>query len=554
MKSRFQFGADTVTSRSSRLAGRALAWLAALSLGLAAPPGALRGEALSPHGKASPGESVLVLYDSSGPSGWIGGLHARMLGNLLGHFRLDYRIAPVESYRAGSIARVGAVFYFGTVYDNPLPDAFLEEALQADKPVCWFKYNLWQLGAGSRFGQAFEARAGFRFEFMDLSGHAVIGYKGETFGKNALDPELGRTTIVDAGRARAVATACDGTGSNCIPYLVEGGHFWYVADSPFDYIDEEDRYLVFADALHDILRVTHRENHRALIRLEDIDPAYPTGLLRQAAEVLHAEGVPFLISLVPVYADPLGTFNGGEPEVVLLSRSPDFAATLRYMQSLGGQIVLHGYTHQYDSVPNPYNGVTGDDYEFFRVRLDAQNNVVEYGPVPEDSRHWAEKRVHDALRQLKAARLSAVAWQTPHYAASPVDYTVFADAFRLTNQRALYFDGPGPFEDRHGHKPGGSADPGHFAGQFFPYVIEHDLYGQKIIPENVGNVITMPSAGAAARLPADVVRAAKKNLAVRDGWAGAYFHPFLDPAYLRELVRGVRGLGYEYVPLSEDLE
>src|SRR5687767_6721836 len=66
-------------------------------------------------------EPVLILHDSSGPFGWIGGLHARMLANLIGHFDLRCEIASVEAYQVGSINKARAVFYLGTTYDTPLP-------------------------------------------------------------------------------------------------------------------------------------------------------------------------------------------------------------------------------------------------------------------------------------------------------------------------------------------------------------------------------------------------------------------------------------------------
>src|SRR6266446_2443591 len=151
--------------------------------------------------QTSTNNQVLILYDSTGPYGWIGGLHARMLANLLGHFQLDYSLVPVESYDPGSIGLSRATFYFGNVFNNALPASFLREVMSTDKPVCWFRYNLWQIGRDSDFGSQFEARTGFRFEFMDSSGYEVITYKGETFAKNQLDAELGRTTILDSNLA-----------------------------------------------------------------------------------------------------------------------------------------------------------------------------------------------------------------------------------------------------------------------------------------------------------------------------------------------------------------
>ncbi len=505
-----------------------LFWLVVSLLGLAAP---LAGVAAPRQKTADP---ALILYDSSGPYGWIGGLHAKLLANLLGHFSLPYQIAPVENYAAGDIGRSRAAFYFGEVYNNPLPAAFLQDVLGTTKPVCWFKYNLLQLDNGSTLGAQFEAKFGFRFDFVDSSGFQNISYKGESFSKNQLDPDLGRTTILDPTRAVVPAVAVQNITSNSMPYVVHASNFWYVADSPFDYMSEEDRYLIFADLLHDILEIFHPESHRAIIRLEDVDPAYQTGLLRAAADFLAAEGVPFAVAVIPVYNDPLGYYNGGVPESAAMSQTPEFVRTLKYLVAKGGQMVMHGYTHQYDSTPNPYTGVSGDDYEFFRVTMDANTNIVDYMPVPEDSMSWAQNRINAGLQEFKQSGLTPVAWETPHYAASAVDYPVFASHFALTMQRVLYFD-----------------TSGHSAGQFFPYTIEQDSYGQRIMPENLGNIDPAPWFSFPARLPDDLIRAARKNRVVRDGWAAAFFHPYLELSYLQDVVRGIQALGYTYVPLAD---
>src|SRR5262249_25849552 len=154
-----------------------------------------------------------------------------------------------------------------------------------------------------------------------------------------------------------------------------------------------------------------------------------------------------------------------------------------------------------------------DDYEFFRVTVDAQTNVVTFAPVPEDSAAWVHERLNASANEFTVAGLNPVAWETPHYTASALDYAIFATNFPLTIQRVLYSDAAG-----------------HSAGQFFPYTIETDVYGQRIIPENLGNVSPVGSLLYPPRLPSDIIRAARKNLVIRDGWASAFFHPYLDLA------------------------
>ena len=482
-------------------------------------------------GKPHATDDVLVLYDGSGPYGWIGEMNARFLLNLLGHFPQSYQMMPVESYASGDALRFRATFYFGNVYNNPLPASFLQDIMATTKPVCWFKYNLWNLSANS-----FTTEFGFRFDYMDSSGFPQIEYRGETFDKNQLDAELGRTTITDSNRARVVAVARQLPSSNSIPYIINGSNFWYVADIPFGYISEEDRYLIFADVLHDIIERDHPESHKAIIRLEDVAPTYDTQTLRRVADYLNSEQVPFSVAVIARYLDPHGYYEDGAAVDVRMSQSRDFVNALRFMVGRGSQLVMHGYTHQYRDVLNPYTAVSGDDYEFFRVTIDAQTNIVDYMPVPEDSVAWVQGRLNAALQEFQLAGLIPVAFEAPHYAASALDYTVFATNFLITFHRVLYFDGAG-----------------HIAGQFFPYTIERDVYGQKLLPENLGNVDPVGWYNYAPRFPADLLRAARKNRVLRDAWASAFFHPYLDLSYLQELISGIRALGYTFVPLADPI-
>jgi len=68
-------------------------------------------------------------------------------------------------------------------------------------------------------------------------------------------------SIDDPAIARVVSSAYDHAGRK-VPYIVQSRNFWFVADSPFSYATERDRYIAFADLLHDILK----ENHPSAIR------------------------------------------------------------------------------------------------------------------------------------------------------------------------------------------------------------------------------------------------------------------------------------------------
>ena len=50
----------------------------------------------------------------------------------------------------------------------------------------------------------------------------------------------------------------------------------------------------------------------------------------------------------------------------------------------------------------------------------------------------------------------------------------------------------------------------------------------------------------------DIIKGAKTNLYVRDGFASCFFHEFLDLDLLKELVDGITALGYTYIDLRDE--
>ena len=138
---------------------------------------------------------------------------------------------------------------------------------------------------------------------------------------------------------------------------------------------------------------------------------------------------------------------------------------------------MHGYTHQYDATPNRYTAVSADDYEFW--------NIVQNTPVAEDtSITWASNRLKAGVKELATKKIVPFAWEMPHYQGSPNAYAATVQQFHTTYQRVVYYTSAG---NQMNLDP---TDPHRdFAvGQFFPYIIESDYYGQRVLPENLGNI------------------------------------------------------------------
>jgi len=485
-------------------------------------------------------QKVLVLYDASGSWGWLGSLYASHLQNLVSHFDLKCKVKPIEQYNKGEIKNSVMTFYIGSVYGNPIPQLFMDEVLASTKPVCWMGYNIWEIAwdpTMAHVNPAFESKFGLRFLGLDAAGSAEIDYKGIALTKDQTDPTISAMQVLDTSLVTVPATVKRATGD--LPYIAHAANLWFVADDPFVYCSMTDRNLAFADLMHDMLGIKHKEQHRAILRIEDVHAKQSLDNLRAIADYLASVKVPFCISAIPEYDDPLGVYNNGVPQTIKLADSPDFVKTLQYMQKRGGTIIQHGYTHQYSNQLNPYTGVTAEDYEFYRVTLDAGGNQVLNGPIPGDSKAWAKQRMHTGEELLRKYNLAPAAWLTPHYLASPEDYKAFHSEYDTALDRGLYFT-----TDAVSGKT-------YFLQQMAPFIINKDQFGFRRIPETLGYVDPVGYGTVPPNLPADMVARSNADWAVRDGWAGCYFHPYLDIQYLKDLVTGLKGRGYKFVSLDD---
>jgi uncharacterized protein YdaL len=413
--------------------------------------------------------------------------------NLIDHLGLKWEARAVDGYRRGDLAEFDVVVYLGSRYGNA-PLAFVSDVSVFDGTVVWIGQNLFQLR---------ESGVLLPFEQPSQAARVTDGrihYRGRSLrAKGELIP-----TYPEAG-ASAVATVAKGSAR--LPFVLRAGRFWYVAGSPFSFLELgsglNGRYLVFADALHDMLRVSHAaRSPKALLRVEDVNPETEPALIRDIADVFAARRAPFLLSVTPFYVAPERDLS------VALSDRPDVVEALRYAVARGGAIVLHGSTHQ-------YRGRTGIDAEFW----DLKNG----GGVAEDGEDYVRGRLARALAELWRNDLHPIAWETPHYVATPFDYALFADYFSTFVERRVY-----------------GVVAAHAYQQALPYPIESDVYGGRIVPENLGyvaqgqNARALVTNGAALRV-------------VRDAFAGGYIHVATPAAEVARLVDELRRLGYRLV-------
>lgn len=485
----------------------------------------------------TPPINTLILYDTGGPWGFLGELYAQMTANLVSHFG-TWQAHPVGAYTAGEMTDFSAVIYIGSTYDEPLPPAFLTDTLAGTTPVLWMYDNIWQLTA---YSSDFQSAYGWNWAGFDFSSIGAVNYKLTDLTRSPIN-QAGMMTYAGIDPARvqtpAMAKRADGTS---FPWVVRSLNLTYIGEIPFAYIDHTDRYLVLADLLFDLLAPATVERHRALVRIEDVGPDANPQELRIIARQLSDRGIPFAVAVYPRYEDPNGVYNNGVPEAYNLADRPDVVRALQFMQSKGGTLLMHGYTHQFEDLINPYNGVSAEDFEFYTAHVDANNTVRYDGPVPGDSEAWVTNRIALSEAAFVSAGLKVpTIFEFPHYAGSVIDYMAVQERFGIRYDRGLYF--PGNLSHQ-------SIDYSRLAGQFFPYLVK-DIYGSLVIPENLGNIEPEPFNNNPARLPADLLATGQANLVVRDGFASFFYHPYLGKNMLLQVVDGLKQQGYTFVTVD----
>ncbi|MDB5943597.1 MAG: papd-like protein [Ramlibacter sp.] len=449
---------------------------------------------------------------------------------------------------------------------GPAQVAFLQDTMSTAKTVVWFKYNLWQLAWNSAYNFTDSKGinfAGLRgFDSAPSPGNPnptffnKVKYKGLDFMKYyaydqasnvvSADPDIGWATVQNIQKAQQPVTIYNGLES--APYVIRSTNFWYVADIPFSYIGPRDRYLVFTDILHDMLGISHPESHQALVRLEDVGALVSVQAMETLTDYLYGKQIPFSVATIPYYVDALGAYNGGTPQYVPLAQATNLKTALNYAKARGGEIVMHGYTHQYGNMKNPNTGVSGDDYEFW--------NIVANTPVAEDSTNWALGRLNAGVTDLVNNGYSPVAWEAPHYHTSALAARAASTVFTTTYQRAVYFTADKPNFNA-------SVSKDFWVGQMYPYAIKKDYYGQRVLPESLGNIEydihTIDPTSNYNYTWQDIVTNAQYARTVRDGFASFFFHPFwLEPelgvpgfADFQKTIDGITQLGYTWVAPSK---
>ncbi|WP_242982086.1 MULTISPECIES: DUF2334 domain-containing protein [unclassified Clostridium] len=154
----------------------------------------------------------------------------------------------------------------------------------------------------------------------------------------------------------------------------------------------------------------------ALIRFEDVtaNEMYLNSdnleKLRVISDYMFSADVPFHIAWIPRFIDPKNCIDNDISKDYSMPNA-NFLFTIEYLLNRNGIIGLHGYTHQYGSE------VSGDGTEFNEVRNNDEKSV--------------RKRIEAAINTAKILELPVKFFESPHYAATEFQQSIFEQYFDI---------------------------------------------------------------------------------------------------------------------------
>ena len=222
-------------------------------------------------------KNVLILVEGNTDLKSFAMADGRQLGNLMGHFDARTTIKGVNQYLKNELNDYDFIFYIGYKLREQPPKVFLNDVVKTLKPVIWLNTGIVE------FAQNYDLKKLYGFtvtNYDSLSLYDMVKSGTKIFTKG--DEHTSIIQITDRKRVEVLATAYSSKKKRETPYIIRSKNLLLFADSPFAYADETDRYLLFADMLHDILGEQHEESHSALLRIEDISPMDNPNKLRDS--------------------------------------------------------------------------------------------------------------------------------------------------------------------------------------------------------------------------------------------------------------------------------
>lgn len=416
-----------------------------------------------------------------------------LLSEQLGHFNTAVETIKEKEYKKGMLENYQFIFYLSLREKDSVNSQLLQDIANTTRTVVWYGGDIYEL---------LNINKDIPLEFLGISKrYNLVTYKGIIFN---LGQDSGINLLVEPLSVGVSTYGEVSNGRHVYPLIVNWKNYWYMSGLDTSGI----KYLVFSDVLHEIFGETHNKVRKVYLRIEDVSVLRSPKRLKEIADYLYSKKVPFIIALIPAYINP----NSGTEASI--TDYQELVEAVKYMVERGGTVVLHGYTHQY------YKSETGEGFEFWDAFEDRPLNV--------NYADYVRDRVIKGIEVCLENGLYPLAFEPPHYAMAQEGYVELKKYFSTVIGQIQTTDR-------------------RFTTAAPPYEIKNTKRFNRFLPESLGYVAGDGSTGVK-----EILDNATKLLLVRDADTGVFFHSYMDMEYLKQIVEGVKSLGYVFGDLGRE--
>jgi uncharacterized protein YdaL len=416
-----------------------------------------------------------------------------LLSEQLGHFNTVVKTIKEKEYKKGMLENYQFIFYLSLREKGSVNSQLLQDIANTTRTVVWY---------GENINELLNINKNIPLEFRGISKrYNLVTYKGTIFN---LGQDSGINMLVEPLREDVSTYGEVSNGRQVYPLIVNWKNYWYMSGLDTSGI----KYLIFSDVLHEVFGEAHSEGRKVYLRIEDVSVLRSPKRLRDIADYLNGEGIPFIIALIPAYINP---DSGTE---TCITHYPELINAVKYMVEQGGTVVLHGYTHQY------YKSETGEGFEFW--------DAIGDKPLDVNYTYYVKDRVTKGIEVCLENGLYPLAFEPPHYAMAREGYAELKKYFSTVIGQIQTTDR-------------------RFVTAVPPYEIRNTERFNRFLPESLGYVAGDGSTGVK-----EILDNAAKLFVVRDAVTGVFFHSYMDMEYLKQIVGGLRSLGYVFGDLGRE--
>lgn len=448
-------------------------------------------------------EKVAIIYESTNIFGFNDNIVNHLKELISGAFNKDVTTIKVDKYNEHDLEKYNYVFILGI--NNEIDDSKLITDLKSYKgQIIW---------CGLGINNLLQNNKNYNLEYEGIKEDEIVSIHYSQNKKdfipnsqNAIIENFnGKYTIVKPKSNNVEIMSYISDGSKYYPHILRDKNLWFISK-----IDDSEMFLItFSDTLNNVFNVKREGKGKVFLRIEDLHPLRDVKRIKEMADYLYKENVPYMIALIPTFIDTKTGY------VNTLSENKELVETLKYIQNHGGTFLLHGYTHQ-----NHKEEASGEGFEFWDGQKDK--------PLDVNMEEYVHERIGKGIIECVKNGIYPLGFEAPHYAMDSRGYKEIKKYF------STYV---GQYQN----------SDINFTSNIFPYVLNNTDNFNKLIPENLGYY--EPD----NQLSIEEIKRNFNIVSLARGYtAGVFYHSYLSLDDLKEIIEFLKEKDVEFIDLKEE--